>query len=249
MKFLPSPGRRADLGRLECGLPPPDDWDAFRARQGQSEELPLPLELDDSPECSAPHAPCHVFVVDFSGSMLSTDWLPYRLAAALAAIGSYVSRVLAETRDSIVAAVCFSDTAHVLCPWTPVTALANWPLVEREWCERCAAFGFGNTALGEGLCLALDLLTTCSGPAQAVVLTDGHHNEGLNPREIAPHLKRRASVAVVGIGGAPSEVDEPLLKEVASLDGAGTPRYRWIGDGPRALATHFRALAGHLSRS
>jgi len=143
--------------------------------------------------------------------------------------------------------VCFSSTAHVLCPWSAVRALRDVETVQVAWLEACRAFGLQNTGIGEGLQAGVLLAAARRGPTQVVVLTDGHHNTGVDPLEVAPQLKSLATVAVVGIGGSPSDVDEELLRQVASRDSRGRPRYRWIGH-RGALLAHYETLAGGLAR-
>jgi len=52
-------------------------------------------------------------------------------------------------------------------------------------------------------------------------------------------------IETVGIGGSPADVDEDLLKAMASLDPHGQPRYRFIGD-RQALLQEFEAKAAQL---
>lgn len=73
-----------------------------------------------------------------------------------------------------------------------------------------------------------------------VLLTDGH---GGDPRGTAASLKSRGVVIdCIGVGENPSGVDEPLLRQVASVV-QGQVRYRFIKDS-RALAQHYTMLAG-----
>lgn len=44
------------------------------------------------------------------------------------------------------------------------------------------------------------------------------------------------------------EVNEEILKSIASCHPDGTPRYRWIGD-KEQLVEHFKQLAGRITRS
>ena len=64
----------------------------------------------------------------------------------------------------------------------------------------------------------------------------------------APDLTAQTGVpGCIGIGGAPHDVDEPLMKHIASEYPDGSKRYRWIGDKER-LAQHFHCLAGRITR-
>ena len=51
----------------------------------------------------------------------------------------------------------------------------------------------------------------------------------------------------VGIGGKPTDVNEKLLKSIASKYPDSSPRYRWIGD-KKGLVQHFHQLAGRITR-
>ena len=80
-----------------------------------------------------------------------------------------------------------------------------------------------------------------------VLLSDGHNNTGPDPRPIAHRLKRSAVIECIGIGGSPSDVDEELMKDIASAYPDGTKRYRWIGD-PERLEEAFIELAVGITR-
>ena len=56
------------------------------------------------------------------------------------------------------------------------------------------------------------------------------------------------TIDCVGIGGEPSDVDEPLLRAIASFHADGvTPRYAFIGDKSN-LIEKFEELAGRITR-
>ena len=65
----------------------------------------------------------------------------------------------------------------------------------------------------------------------------------------APDLTVHTGVpGCIGIGGTPHDVDESLMRDIASEYPDGSKRYRWIGDKER-LAQHFHCLAGRITRS
>jgi len=189
----------------------------------------------------------HILIVDNSHSMTEADWPPCRLVAAIAACVAYIAYLIRSAPESFVAVICFSDRARVMCPWTSVAAFDDMDALQQQWLKSCYASGLGNTAIGEGLQEALILLQECKHPAQVVLLTDGHHNEGIDPEEVAPRVRALATVAVVGIGGTPADVDEPMLRKIASAEGPGRPAYQWVGD-QTALVQHYRHLAGRVCR-
>ena len=76
-----------------------------------------------------------------------------------------------------------------------------------------------------------------------IFLSDGDHNSYSNPVEITNELKKNGCrIDCIGIGGTPADVNEKLLKEMASTDNAGNPRYRFIGD-TQSLIKDFRKMA------
>ena len=90
----------------------------------------------------------------------------------------------------------------------------------------------GSTAMGEGLEVARKAFDwTQQGVVRRIVLlTDGHHNAGPAPLPIATDLKVRGVIIdVTGIGKDPADVDEPLLRKLASVV-EGAVRYRFIKD-------------------
>ena len=106
----------------------------------------------------------------------------------------------------------------------------------------------GSTNMKAGMKKALRLLNRYRGrTCQVVLLSDGH-NTGGSPRNVGGELKEFAVVECVGIGGSPDDVDETLLKALASAGPDRTPRYRWIGDKER-LVRHFHNLAGRITRA
>jgi Mg-chelatase subunit ChlD len=100
----------------------------------------------------------------------------------------------------------------------------------------------GGTDLNQGLKAARE---SFAWPRPAVVrrivlLTDG---QGGDPLHTAKELKDSGVVIdVVGVGPDPAQIDEPLLKKVASLV-QGQLHYRFIKDS-RTLTSHYTALAG-----
>jgi hypothetical protein len=204
----------------------------------------MPSFVPRSP--AVPQAANHILVLDFSQSMMETDYSPTRLEAALQASGAYLRRLQRDAPTDAFAAVCFSNTARTLCPWTAVSSIRDIRDVLAVWRDASYTFGMGGTAIGAGLQEAHLLSVTRRGLLNVVLLTDGQHNEGEDPRSVAPRLKHHARIHTVGIG-SPDNIDEELLRELASVGDRGQPGYRWIGD-TGELIEHFQQLAGHLVR-
>ena len=79
-----------------------------------------------------------------------------------------------------------------------------------------------------------------------ILLTDGEHLGGISPIDIANKLKSiGVTIDCIGIGGSPMEVDEKLLKQIASRNPDGSIRYCFIGD-QQKLLKKYRSLAHHI---
>jgi Mg-chelatase subunit ChlD len=103
------------------------------------------------------------------------------------------------------------------------------------------------TDINEGLQVARDNFDwNRSGVVRRIMLlTDGH---GGNPVATAEDLKSRGVIIdVIGIGPSPAEVEEGLLKKVASVVD-GQLRYRFIKD-HKTLIAHYTQLANKTSTS
>jgi Mg-chelatase subunit ChlD len=174
--------------------------------------------------------------------MDADDWNPSRLAGAKTASKSYVLRLSSTAPQARVAVIAYSSRAKVLCPLTPVSKLVS---IEAAIDRICTSNATNITA---GLAAALKTLGPGERRCQIVLLSDGWHNCGASPLATAAKLKRRAVIECVGIGGRPNDVDEVLMREIASARPDGFKRYRWIGD-PVGLVDHFQQLAGGITRS
>ena len=87
---------------------------------------------------------------------------------------------------------------------------------------------------------------------QVILLSDGETTVGPSPLPIAEKLKKppiQACIQVIGIAGDhdADHLDEPTLKQIASRDTNGAPRYYLVTDA-EALISKFRELSGHITR-
>ena len=206
--------------------------------------IPQPIRAGGAPESvrSAVGSRACALVLDASGSMMDTDWKPSRLGAARDAAKAFARRLSDEEPDALVAVVAYGCLAKTVCHLTPA----------RELSKVHSAIDqvdiMGSTNMKAGMKKALRLLNRYRGrTCQVVLLSDGH-NTGGSPRNVGGELKEFAVVECVGIGGSPDDVDETLLKALASAGPDRTPRYRWIGDKER-LVRHFHNLAGRITRA
>ena len=79
-----------------------------------------------------------------------------------------------------------------------------------------------------------------------ILLTDGEHLGKISPIDIARKLKGIGVIIdCIGIGGSPKDVDEKLLKQIASRNQDGSVRYCFIGD-QQKLLRKYRSLAHHI---
>lgn len=86
----------------------------------------------------------------------------------------------------------------------------------------------------------------CKVIKRIIMLTDGEHFGDGNPIVIANKLKQRGVVIdCIGIGGTPKDVDEKLLKQIASQNPDGSIRYCFIGD-QETLIRKYNSLAQHI---
>lgn len=205
---------------------------------------PLAESRTGNPICMIEHSqasPTCIVLLDISSSLDGTDWPPSRLAGAKEATCAYVRRLRARDQAALLAIVCYDENARIACP--PTCA------AEQRTIEQLldGVNSGGCTNITAGLEQALSLLTQSPGEKQVILLTDGHHNHGASPIEAAAAIRRLATLECVGIGGSPEEVDEELLRSIASSRPDGSKRYRWIGD-PEGLVQHFEDLANGITR-
>lgn len=204
---------------------------------------------------------CLIIALDGSPSMEEKDWPPSRFAAAQEAASALIKRKLTLASNDQVGIVAYADSGNVI---------AN-PMRLADGHQKLISL-FSKIKIGSGTDIGAGLQTAgrllfqngmqrffrrllarheIESPVirRIVLLSDGHHNGSRNPRRIAKSLKRYGVIIdCVGIGGTPSDVDEPLLKAVASTDPkSGGPRYAFIGD-KNQLIERFQHLAGRITR-
>jgi Ca-activated chloride channel homolog len=177
-----------------------------------------------------------MLVVDVSSSMLAEDFAPLnRLAVAKQTVADFVS---SREYDRI-GVVAFAGEALTLVPIT-----IDYPVIYQAL-EQLRPAGTGmledGTAIGTALATAANRLRRAPGESRVVILlTDGENNRG----EIHPLTAARAAAAydirvhtiAVGSDGMapipvrrgpggvqyatlPVSIDEPLLREIASITG------------------------------
>ena len=208
-----------------------------------------------------------VLVIDVSGSMAEEDYKPSRLGAAVAAACELIKIKANQRPQDKVGIVAFSSYAEIICGLTKVTATDFLTsklrsLVPKDSTDFVAGLKkasqlFSDFPSEETLPRSLGKLLQWlfeeepkrreeqpSSVKHIIFLTDGHHNCGGSPIRIAEELKNRWGIQLdcIGIAGKPEDVDEKLLKKMASLGPDGKPRYRFI-DSTEELIKEFRSMA------
>jgi hypothetical protein len=91
-----------------------------------------------------------------------------------------------------------------------------------------------------------ELYTNKGMTRRIILLTDGEHNGFSNPEKVADRLKNAGVIIdCIGIGGTPADVDEKLLKKIASRNPDGSIRYCFIGD-KDSLIRKYETLAMYI---
>lgn len=218
-----------------------------------------------------------VLCIDVSPSMGDTDYKPSRIGGAQKAARALVELKCQRAPDDRVGLVTFHATGKQVLGLTSLASgpASVFEAIERAkigmWTNLSAGLSQSKRLLDESGTLAVpesvktvwkrfrsfvfdsDDGSTHAGGAERsqriLVLTDGHDNHGRrNPEAVAKRL-REASVEidVVGIGGQSSDVDEKLLKKVASRRADGSPRYWFIRDTAN-LIRKFEELATSIKK-
>ena len=97
-----------------------------------------------------------------------------------------------------------------------------------------------------GIDKCLSMKTNDGNTRRIILLTDGEHLGDENPIHIATRLKKTGVIIdCIGIGGSPRNVDEKLLKQIASRNRNDSIRYCFIGD-QQKLLRKYQTLAHHI---
>jgi uncharacterized protein YegL len=209
-------------------------------RMGQTDPGSTPLGLGDG--ASLPHDT--VCIQDVSGSMAWKDCVPSRLDASTKAAEAYIRRRAALSPADRIAIVTFNNYGRVVLPLTEILRL------DKIMIHLSSLRAAGGTNIAEGLKAAYGLLAqdaalypTLARYRRILLLTDGH---GGNPLPWATHLKNAGVLLeVIGVGGNTSEVDAPLLRQVATTDAHGFVHY-WFFRETEGLVAHYENLASGL---
>jgi Mg-chelatase subunit ChlD len=176
--------------------------------------------------------------------MQEIDIYPSRFSAAQDAAISYVRERRRSGVRARIGLVSFGKIAIANCG---LTSTDESDAIEARIRKLSIIDG---TSITAGLLSAESLFknSPCPGAIREVrLLTDGTHNVGPEPHEVAERLKAAGCIIyALGIGGTPSAVDETLLKKVCSRNKKGQPLYEFIAD-RQGLMRYF-CEAGGLTR-
>ena len=211
-----------------------------------------------------------MLLIDLSPSMDEEDWPPSRKAGALKANRELIEAKAKQHPDDHVGLIRFWRAAEIL--HEPVSLRTGLSDLRHALQDPPGGFGTNFTKALElaetcllsspkggkksfSSVLASVLFETNShehGPQptealkRIVLLSDGEHNTGASPVPVAARLKKTGVVIdCIGIGGSPEDVDEELLKEIASRNSDGSIRYCFIGD-HQELIQKYQHLACHI---
>lgn len=180
-------------------------------------------------------------VVDVSVSMGDTDYYPTRLAGGIEASVEYINIRAEQSPKDRIAIVAFDNTAWVVIDFSIVAQKGILIKAIRQLEIK------GGTNIAEGLKKAYEIFKKhpdSTNKKHIILLTDGH---GGYPVKIANKLKDeyRVVVNVVGMGGSCEDVNESLLRKVATTDLDGFNHYRFIKNS-MDLKEHYKHLATGL---
>ncbi|NOG53093.1 MAG: VWA domain-containing protein [Planctomycetes bacterium] len=182
-------------------------------------------------------------IADVSGSMgAKFDRETTKMEASIQALTLFITNKAKLDPDDEIGVITFTNLARLL---HPLSRLAEH---KAKMITTIQSLKDGSgTDLATGLAAASSAFEWArNGVVRRIMMyTDG---QGGDPVTIAETLKARGVVIdVVGVGSKPSNVNEPLLKRVASVI-EGVVHYRFIKD-HNTLDAHFTRLAGKTATS
>ena len=167
-----------------------------------------------------------VLVIDVSGSMQATDYSPNRLEAAKNSAQILLESLQPKDHAGIVTFETGATTAAYLSPYKDKVIQKLSSITPKE----------GNTAIGDGLSLGIDMATSIPNKKKVVILlSDGVNNAGvISPSEAVEFAKSNdIQVYTIGLGSEQkvllgydffgraqyAELDEDTLKAIAQQTG------------------------------
>ncbi|MCK9630872.1 MAG: VWA domain-containing protein [Methanoregula sp.] len=156
-----------------------------------------------------------VLVIDDSGSMQATDYQPTRIEAAKSAAGILIKSLDTKDNAGIVIFESGATTAAYLSPDKDRVREKLMAISPRS----------GQTAIGDGLALAIDMAKSIPNRKNVVILlSDGVNNAGVISPEEAVGFANSAGIQVYTIGMGS---DQPA---VLGYDWLGNPQYAQLDE-------------------
>jgi len=212
-------------------------------------------------------------LIDLSGSMEITDMKPTRRAAAIKANEEIIKVKRQQHPGDKIGVIGFQSSAKLLLPPALPSKIVGLEktidnailtggtdfVTPLKLAYSCF-FSRAITASGNPITKILSsfffepdidkcvLITSGNDKTtkRIIMLTDGEHLGDDNPTNIATKLKKAGVIIdCIGIGGSPKDVDEKLLKQIASRNADGSIRYCFIGD-QQKLLRKYQTLAHHI---
>ena len=211
-------------------------------------------------------------LIDFSGSMDARDYSPSRREGAIGANIKLIETKAKLHPHDQVGIIGFSGRAYLLHDHVPV---GRWAKSLCQCMEKDVGGGSTNFTAALKLAekhlhenqredqtliglskYFMDLLLEEDSEKQShsnkkvnkriIMLTDGKHNGFFSPVKVANRLKDSGvTIECVGIAGTPKSVDERMLKQIASVNETGSPRYCFIRD-TSELIRKYASMAHHI---
>lgn len=183
-------------------------------------------------------ASCSILCIDQSGSMSISDYTPSRLEGAISACQTFITEKRTHQPNAHIAIVGFDTSGIVHCPVQPIAHDFSSYFKKMK--------SGGGTNFHAGLKTVQEVFAKGNKKnnlqPHLVFLSDGHSGGGYQSIKLSRKLKNQGfEIDCIGVGGSPSDVDEKLLKKIASK-ALGKPRYRFISD-TQALQVEFKKLA------
>lgn len=151
-----------------------------------------------------------VLVIDDSGSMAATDYKPTRLEAAKGSAEILINSLQSKDNAGIIVFESGATTASYISPFKERVLEKLRSIQQKE----------GQTAIGDGLGLAVDMAMSIPNKKKVIILlSDGVTNAGvITPQEAAEYARmNNIQVYTIGMGST-----EPVI---LGYDWFGRPRY------------------------
>jgi Ca-activated chloride channel family protein len=151
-----------------------------------------------------------VIVMDVSGSMAATDYNPSRLDAAKQSAKSLVDGLTIKDNAGVVIFSSGATTSAYLSPFKEKVLEKLMSIKQTD----------GETALGDGLVLAVDMATSIPNRKKVIILmSDGVNNAGVISPDEAVNFAKMNGIQVYTVGIGSKE------KVILGYDWAGRPQY------------------------